>query len=159
MKKKIKLSVLKIPQLKIPQLKLPKFFKFKGINNSLKSFYYTCVASLIIILFFFLSPTLVLLKNNLLVKSIEVKNESKSNLEKVLSGKKTKEEQDLLSTYIGKDIEEAFIDFGTPFLDGLDEKGFRKVTFKHSKLGVKCIRSFTVDKSNMVTGFKSSGCF
>ncbi|SVD60799.1 uncharacterized protein METZ01_LOCUS413653, partial [marine metagenome] len=36
MKKKIKL-----PVLKIPQLKLPKFFKFKGINSSLKSFYYT----------------------------------------------------------------------------------------------------------------------
>ena len=72
---------------------------------------------------------------------------------------KTKEEQDRLSTYIGKNIEEAFIDFGTPFSDGLDEKGFRKVTFKHSKLGVKCIRSFTVDKSNTVTGFKSSGCF
>tara|TARA_Y100000741_G_C18141979_1_gene513511 strand:- start:556 stop:861 length:306 start_codon:yes stop_codon:yes gene_type:complete len=72
---------------------------------------------------------------------------------------KTKEEQERLSTYIGKSIEETFIDFGIPFFDGLDEKGFRKVTFKHSKLGVKCIRSFTVDKSNMVTGFKSSGCF
>ena len=49
--------------------------------------------------------------------------------------KKTKEEQDLLSVYIGKNIEEALIDFGQPFSDGLDEKGFRKVTFKHSKLG------------------------
>jgi len=72
---------------------------------------------------------------------------------------KTKEEQDRLSTYIGKNIEEVFIDFGTPFSDGFDEKGFRKVTFKRSKLGVKCIRSFTVDNSNAVTGFKSSGCF
>ena len=72
---------------------------------------------------------------------------------------KTKEEQNRLSSYIGKNVEEAFIDFGTPSFDELDEKGFRKVTFKHSKLGVKCIRSFTVDKSNMVTGFKSSGCF
>ena len=47
---------------------------------------------------------------------------------------KTKEEQDLLSTYIGKDIEEAFIDFGTPFLDGLDEKeaqeAFRVCSYK-----------------------------
>ena len=72
---------------------------------------------------------------------------------------KTKEEQNRLSGYIGKNVEETFIDFGTPLFDELDEKGFRKVTFKHSKLGVKCIRSFTVDKSNMVTGFKSSGCF
>ena len=89
MKKKIK-----FPVFNIPQLKLPKFLKFKGTNNSLKSFYYTGLVSLIIILFFFMTPKLIILKNNLFVESIEVKNESKSNLEKVLSGKKTKEEQD-----------------------------------------------------------------
>ena len=72
---------------------------------------------------------------------------------------KTKEEQDRLSAYIGKKIQETFIDLGQPFSDGLDEKGFRKVTFKHSKFGLKCIRTFTVDNSNMVTGFESSGCF
>ena len=93
MKKKIKLPVLKLPKLKLPQLKLPKFFKFKGINNSLKSFYYTGVMSLIVILFFLVTPKFIILKNNLFVKSIEIKNESKSNLEKVLSGKKIKEEQ------------------------------------------------------------------
>ncbi len=88
MKKKIK-----FPVLNIQQLKLPKFFKFKGINSSLKSFYYTGLVSLIIILFFFITPKFIILKNNLFVKSIEIKNESKSNLEKVLSGKKIKEEQ------------------------------------------------------------------
>ena len=88
MKKKIK-----FPVLKIPQLKLPKFFKFKGLNSSLKSFYYTGILSLIVILFFFATPKFIILKNNLFVKSIEIKNESKSNLEKVLSGKKIKEEQ------------------------------------------------------------------
>ena len=71
----------------------------------------------------------------------------------------SKKEQDRLSVYIGKNIEEALIDFGQPFSDALDEKGFRKVTFKQSKLGVKCVRTFTVDNSNMVTGFESSGCF
>ena len=93
MKKKIKLPVLKLPKLKLPQLKLPKFFKFKGMNSSLKSFYYTGVTSLIVVLFFFATPKFIILKNNLFVKSIEIKNESKSNLEKVLSGKKIKEEQ------------------------------------------------------------------
>ena len=93
MKKKIKLPVLKLPKLKLPQLKLPKFFKFKGLNSSLKSFYYTGILSLIVILFFFATPQFIILKNNLFVKSIEIKNESKSNLEKVLSGKKIKEEQ------------------------------------------------------------------
>ena len=93
MKKKIKLPVLKLPKLKLPQLKLPKFFKFKGLNSSLKSFYYTGLTSLIVVLFFFVTPKFVILKNNLFVKSIEIENESKSNLEKVLSGKKIKEEQ------------------------------------------------------------------
>jgi len=88
MKKKIKL-----PILKIPKLKLPKFFKFKGINSSLKSFYYTGLTSLIVVLFFFVTPKFIILKNNLFVKSIEIQNESKNNLEKVLSGKKIKEEQ------------------------------------------------------------------
>ena len=93
MKKKIKLPVLKLPKLKLPQLKLPKFFKFKGLNSSLKSFYYTGLTSLIVVLFFFVTPKFVILKNNLFVKSIEIQNESNSNLEKVLSGKKIKEEQ------------------------------------------------------------------
>ena len=84
---------IKLPVLKIPQLKLPKFFKFKGINSSLKSFIYTGITSLIVILFFFVTPKLIILKNNLFVKSIEIQNESKSNLEKVLSGKKIEEEQ------------------------------------------------------------------
>ena len=93
MKKKIKLPVLKLPKLKLPQLKLPKFFKFKGLNSSLKSFYYTGLTSLIVVLFFFVTPKFIILKNNLFVESIEIQNESKSNLEKVLSGKKIKEEQ------------------------------------------------------------------
>ena len=63
MKKKIK-----FPVFNIPQLKLPKFLKFKGTNNSLKSFYYTGLVSLIIILFFFMPPKLIILKNDLFVK-------------------------------------------------------------------------------------------
>ena len=72
---------------------------------------------------------------------------------------KAKEETDLLSVYIGKNVEEVFIDFGQPFTDGLDKKGFRKVTFKSSKLGVKCIRAFSVGSDNQVIGFESSGCY
>ena len=76
------------------KIKLRKFINFKGINNSLKSFFYTGAMSLIIILFFFITPKLIILKNNLFFKSLEIKNESKNNLEKVLSGKKINEEQD-----------------------------------------------------------------
>lgn len=70
--------------------------------------------------------------------------------------KKTKEEQDQLSVYIGKNINETFIDFGKPFTDGLNEQGNREVVFQKTKLGVKCKRIFTVDNANIVTGFKSN---
>ena len=66
---------------------------FKGFNNSLKSIYYTFSFSLFLILIFFISPKLIVLKDNLAIKSVEVKNNSKNNLEKVLSGKKIIEEQ------------------------------------------------------------------
>ena len=69
---------------------------------------------------------------------------------------KTKEEQNKLSVYIGKNIEEIFIDFGQPFSDGLNEQGFREVVFQKTKLGVKCSRVFTVDNGKIVTGFKSN---
>ena len=69
---------------------------------------------------------------------------------------KSKEEQELLSVYIGKNIEETFIDFGQPFSDGLNEQGFREVVFQKTKLGVKCSRVFTVDNGKIVTGFKSN---
>ena len=72
---------------------------------------------------------------------------------------KTEEEQERLSAYIGKNIEEVFIDFGQPYSDGLNEKGFREVTFKSKKIGIKCIRTFNVDNNNNITGFESSGCF
>ena len=69
------------------------YFKFKGFDNSFKSLYYTFSFGLILILIFFVTPKLVVLKDNLVIKSVEVKNQSKNDLEKVLSGKKISEEQ------------------------------------------------------------------
>ena len=69
---------------------------------------------------------------------------------------KTKQEQNQLSVYIGKNINETFIDFGKPLIDGLNEQGNREVVFEKTKLGVKCKRVFTVDNANIVTGFKSN---
>ena len=73
---------------------IKKINKLKGLNNSAKSFYYTFIAGLLIILFFSATPILVNLKNNIFVKSIEIENESKNNLEKVLSGKEIDGEQE-----------------------------------------------------------------
>ncbi len=71
-----------------------KFIKFKGLNDSLRSFSYTSIAGLFFILFFFTLPKLVVLTNSMFTKSLEVKNESKNNLEKVLTGQEINEEQD-----------------------------------------------------------------
>ena len=83
-KKKLSLSKLSLSKLLLP----------KKTNNSFNSFYYTGIASLVIIIVFFITPKLVILKNDFIVKSIEVKNDSKTNLEKVFSNKTIAEEQD-----------------------------------------------------------------
>jgi len=66
----------------------------KSNNNSFRSFNYTFIAGFILIFVFFLSPQIVNVRNNLAIKSLEVKNDSKVNLEKVLSGKSIEGEQD-----------------------------------------------------------------
>ena len=91
---KFKITVPAIPKFKIIVPVIRKIIKFKGVNSALKSFYYTGLMSIVIIILFSATPKLLNLKNNLLIKSLEVKNESKSNLEKVLSGKKISEEQE-----------------------------------------------------------------
>ena len=66
----------------------------KSNNNSFRSFNYTFITGLILIVIFFLSPQIINVRNNLAIKSLEVKNDSKVNLEKVLSGKAIENEQD-----------------------------------------------------------------
>ncbi len=71
-----------------------KITRLKGIQNSTKSFYYTAITGIVIILFFAATPKLIDLKNNIIIKSVEIQNESKNNFEKVLSGKKINNEQE-----------------------------------------------------------------
>ena len=69
------------------------FLILQGQNNSFKSFLYTGVAGLFITIIFFISPNLINFKNQLKIKTTEVKNNSKINLEKVLEGKSITTEQ------------------------------------------------------------------
>ena len=69
------------------------FLILKGQNNSFKSFLYTAIAALFITIIFFISPNLINFKNQLKIKTTEVKNNSKINLEKVLEGKSITTEQ------------------------------------------------------------------
>ena len=69
------------------------FLILQGQNNSFKSFLYTGIAGLFITIIFFISPNLINFKNQLKIKTTEIKNNSKINLEKVLEGKSIKTEQ------------------------------------------------------------------
>jgi Bax protein len=62
-------------------------------NNSFKSLSYTVLSSLILIVIFFSSPLIINFTNNLITQSIEVTNNSKNKLEKVLTGKTIENEQ------------------------------------------------------------------
>ena len=71
---------------------------------------------------------------------------------------KTQQEQELLSKYIGYNINEVYIDFGTG-VHKKDYKGYKKVTFTTKKLGVKCKRIFFYDRSKVVTKIQFAGCW
>jgi len=65
----------------------------KTLKSSSKSFYYTCLSSLVIIAFFFFTPMLTNFYNTLSKNNKEIRNESKINLDKVLSGKSIEEQE------------------------------------------------------------------
>ena len=68
-------------------------------------------------------------------------------------------EDQRLSAFIGKNQSYVRIELGNPTEEIVDEKGFRNLIYKSKKYGLKCVRKFTVDEANMVTGFESKGCF
>ena len=68
-------------------------------------------------------------------------------------------EDQRLSAFIGKNQSYVRIELGNPTEEIVDEKGFRNLIYKSKKYGLKCVRKFTVDEANMVTGFESQGCF
>ena len=72
---------------------------------------------------------------------------------------KTQQEQESLSKYIGYNIDEVYVDFGTEGVHKKDYKGYKKVTFTTKKLGVKCKRIFFYDRSMVVTGIQFTGCW
>ena len=72
---------------------------------------------------------------------------------------KTQQEQELLSKYIGYNINEVYVDFGTEGVHKKDYKGYKKVTFTTKKLGVKCKRIFFYDRSMVVTKIQFAGCW
>jgi|TARA_B110001452_G_C14891439_1_gene311573 hypothetical protein len=68
-------------------------------------------------------------------------------------------ENDKLSQYIGKNLENLKIDLGKPDEDFKNEKGNLELIYNSKKYGIVCERRFEVDSNLIVIGFVSNGCF
>ena len=68
-------------------------------------------------------------------------------------------ENERLSKYIGKTLNNLQIDLGKPDEDFKNEKGNTELVYNSKKYLVPCERRFEVDSNSMVIGFVSNGCF
>ena len=68
-------------------------------------------------------------------------------------------ENNKLSKYIGKNLDNLQMDLGKPDEDFKNGKGNLELVFNTKKYGIVCERRFEVDSNSMVIGFISNGCF
>ena len=68
-------------------------------------------------------------------------------------------ENDKLSQYIGKNLENLKIDLGKPDEDFKNAKGNFEFIYNTKKYGIPCERRFEINSENIVIGFVSNGCF
>ncbi len=70
-----------------------------------------------------------------------------------------KKENEFLSNFIGKESSELKSNLGIPTEDFIGGTGQNILIYKTKKYGIPCERRFEVNKSGIVTGFISNGCF
>ena len=68
-------------------------------------------------------------------------------------------ENEKLSKYIGKTLNNLQIDLGKPDEDFKNEKGNLEFIYNTKKYGIPCERKFEIDSNSIVIGFVSNGCF
>ena len=68
-------------------------------------------------------------------------------------------ENNKLSQYIGKSVNNLQMDLGKPDEDFKNEKGNLEFVYNTKKYGILCERRFEVDTNSIVIGFVSNGCF
>ena len=69
------------------------------------------------------------------------------------------EENQKLTKYIGKSLNELKMDLGNPNEDFKNEKGNLVLVYNTKKYGIPCERRFEINPKNIVIGFVSNGCF
>jgi uncharacterized protein YcfL len=70
-----------------------------------------------------------------------------------------KKENDKLSQYIGKTLNNLKMDLGKPDEDFKNEKGNLELVYNTKKYLIICERRFEIDSNSIVIGFVSNGCF
>ena len=68
-------------------------------------------------------------------------------------------ENEKLSEYIGKTLNNLKINLGKPDEDFKNEKGNLELVYNTKKYGILCERRFEIDSNSIVIGFVSNGCF
>ena len=68
-------------------------------------------------------------------------------------------ENNKLSKYIGKTVDNLKMDLGIPDEDFKNEKGNLELVYNTKKYGIPCERRFEIDSNFIVIGFVSNGCF
>jgi len=69
------------------------------------------------------------------------------------------QENEKLSKYIGKSLNNLKIDLGMADEDFKNEKGNLVLIYNTKKYGIPCERRFEINSQSIVVGFVSNGCF
>ncbi|PDH21307.1 MAG: hypothetical protein CNC05_01180 [Pelagibacterales bacterium MED-G42] len=70
-----------------------------------------------------------------------------------------KKENEKLSKYIGKSVNDLKTDLGLPDEDFKNEKGNLELVYNSKKYLIPCERRFEINSNLVVVGFVSNGCF
>ena len=70
-----------------------------------------------------------------------------------------KKENEKLSKYIGKSLNDLKTDLGLPDEDFKNEKGNLELVYNSKKYLIPCERRFEINSNSIVIGFVSNGCF
>jgi|TARA_B100001059_G_C17446258_1_gene385143 hypothetical protein len=70
-----------------------------------------------------------------------------------------KKENQKLSKFIGKPLNDLQIEMGKPDEDFRNEKGNLVIIYNTKKYGIPCERRFEINSNSIVEGFVSNGCF
>ena len=70
-----------------------------------------------------------------------------------------KKENEKLSKYIGKSLNDLKTDLGLPDEDYKNEKGNLELVYNSKKYLIPCERRFEINSDSIVIGFVSNGCF